>query len=69
MKELLNFLIQQGYSAQISGKSWFSALRLMEGMESTGRHFQVSWEVVFTAEMVKDVKVLPDNSCIITLTH
>jgi hypothetical protein len=69
MKQLLAFLVQQEYSAQIKGKSWFSLLRYMENMESTGRHFQVSYEVAFTVEAVKSVEVFSDNTCIITLIH
>lgn len=69
MQELLLFLVQHGYGVTIKGKSWVSMIKLMEGMESTKRHFQVSHEVVFTTEMVKSVEINKENFALITLVN
>lgn len=69
MEELLQFLVKQKYTGNIKGKSWHSGLCFMKGMETTGRHFQLSLEVVFTPEMVKSAKILPGKHVEIELVN
>lgn len=66
-QKVLHLLIELNFGAQIKGKSWWSGLRFMEGMENTGRHFQISNEVVFTTEMVKSITILNGSKAVIEL--
>lgn len=65
MKTLLLYLVENKYSCQIKGKSWFCMITLYESK----RLFKVSYEVIFTPEMVESVEIKKDNTAIITLVH
>lgn len=69
MQRLLLFLVEEGYTVQIKGKSWMCMIALMDGMENTKRYFKASYGVVFTPEMVKSVEIFPDNHALITFVN